>query len=69
LGQEVAMVRMGTWTTKCAQDARFNMDGRAEGSMFGVPAMDAAIQAKQKELGLTDQELDRLSIEVSFCKE
>jgi len=45
------------------------MNGKGEGSLFGVPAMDDAIKNKAKELGLTDAELDALTIEVSFCKD
>jgi len=62
-------VRMGSWSTTCASDPRFNMNGKGEGSLFGVPAMDDAIKNKAKELGLTDAELDALTIEVSFCKD
>jgi hypothetical protein len=65
----MVMVRNGSWSTTCAKDPRFNMSGTGLGSAFGCPAMDAAILAKQKELGLTDADLDALSIEVAFCKD
>jgi hypothetical protein len=62
--------KMGSWSTSCQQDPRFNMSGRASGTVTGgVPTMNEAILAKQKELGLTDAELDALTIEVSFCKD
>jgi len=62
--------KMGSWSTTCAKDPRFNMSGRDSGTVTGgVPTMDAAILAKQKELGMTDAELDALTIEVSFCKD
>ena len=61
--------RMGSWSTRCASDPRFNMSGNGVGSAFGCPAIDEAILAKQKEIGLTDVELDALTIEVSFCKD
>jgi isopentenyldiphosphate isomerase len=62
--------RMGSWQTTCASDPRFNMRGRSLGSVTGgVPDMDAAIRAKQKELGMSDTELDTLQIEISFCKD
>lgn len=32
-------------------------------------AMTEAILAKQKEIGMTDAELDALTIETSFCKD
>ena len=63
------MVRNGSWSTTCREAPRFNMSGTGPGSAFGCPAMDAAILGKQKEFGLTDAELDKLTIEVSFCKD
>lgn len=62
--------KTGSWSTTCRKDPRFNMSGHDAGTVTGgVPAMDAAILAKQKELGLSDAELDALVIEVSFCKD
>lgn len=60
---------IGSWSTTCQKDPRFNLSGTGPGSALGCPAMDAAILAKQKELGMTDAELDALTIEVSFCKD
>lgn len=61
------MLMNGSWRTTCAQDPRFNMIGT--GSAFGLQSMTSAIVAKQKELGLTDAELDKLTIDVSFTTE
>ena len=60
---------MGSWSTRCAQDPRFNMDGRGMGSLFGCLAINDAILAKQKELGLTDEQMNALTIEVEFWKD
>jgi len=59
----------GHWSTTCSEDARFNLSGRASGVFGADNAITAAILAKQKELGLTDAELDALRIETSFCKD
>jgi hypothetical protein len=59
----------GTWSTHCAQDARFNLRGRAFGLFGGQKAIDDAIRAKQTELGLSDADVDKLTIETSFYKD
>jgi hypothetical protein len=59
---------VAVWSTSCAQDPRFNMSGTA-GSLWGCDAeITKAILAKQKELGLTDAELDALTIEAGGSK-
>ena len=59
----------GGWSTKCEQDPRFNLEGRASGMCSTEEAITKAILAKQKRLRLTDAELDALTIETFFCKD
>jgi len=59
----------GTWTTRCSQDPRFNMSGTAPGMCSSESELNKAILAKQKELGLDDAAMDKLVIEISFCKD
>ena len=61
----------GSWSTRCASDPRFNMRGRGAGYVIdgGPDEISRAILAKQKELGMTDAELDALTIETFFCKD
>ena len=59
----------GSWSTTCAQDPRFNLSGEASGMMGAEKAMTDAILAKQKAIGMSDEDLDKLTIETSFCKD
>ena len=58
-----------TWTTTCREDPRFNMSGYAGGIWSAASEMDGAIRAKAKALGLTDEQLDALTIETSAYKD
>jgi hypothetical protein len=59
----------GGWSTHCSQDSRFNLSGRATGCVGASKAMDDAVLAKQRELGLSDAYMDSLTIEIGFCKD
>lgn len=59
----------GSWWTRCEQDSRFDMGGSASGMFGASDAIDEAIRAKAKQLGLSDKELDKLKIETGFCKD
>ena len=62
--------KRGTWSTRCATDPRFNLQGEGSGTVSGgCPAITEAIIAKQRELGMSDAELDALTIETFFCKD
>lgn len=45
------------------------MGGSASGMFGASDAIDEAIRAKAKQLGLSDKELDKLKIETGFCKD
>jgi hypothetical protein len=60
---------VGTWETHCGSDARFNMKGSAHGMADAERQMDKAIRAKQAELGMSDADVDALTIEISFWKD
>ena len=59
----------GTWTTLCQQDARFNMSGRAGSVRAAGIAINLAIQRKARELAVTDEYLDSLTISTGFVKD
>ena len=59
----------GSWSTRCATDPRFNLDGRAAGMFGAQKAINDAIRAKQAELKLSDEDMDKLTIETSFYKD
>lgn len=59
----------GEWATTCETDPRFNLSGRAYGMVGAHKAIDEAIRTKQAELGLTDEQMDKLKIETSFWKD
>lgn len=56
------------WSTSCAQDPRFNLSGTSSGVLSSSFAIDAAIRAKQKELGLSDEYMGGLTIEMGASK-
>lgn len=58
----------GGWETSCAQDPRFNMSGSAYGMASAEEEITKAILERQKQLGLSDAEVNALTIETSFCK-
>jgi hypothetical protein len=60
---------MTHWTVRCKEDPRFDMEGEAYGLIGSEKAMNEAIVAKAKELGISDEDLDKLTIEVSACKD
>ena len=57
------------WTVTCKQDSRFNMQGTAHGLISAEAEMDRAIRTKAKELQISDEDLDKLTIEVGAWKE
>lgn len=57
------------WEVTCKQDPRFNMQGVTYGLIGASAAMDKAIREKAKELGLSDEALDALTIEVGAWKD
>lgn len=59
----------GSWSVSCKQDPRFNLQGSAGGMAGAESAMNDAIRAKQKELGMSDADIDKLTIETSFFKD
>ena len=59
----------GSWWTRCKADSRFDMGGQATGMFGGNSAINEAIKSKAKELDMSDEELDKLEIEVGFMKD
>jgi hypothetical protein len=57
-----------TWSTRCEKDPRFNLSGSCLGVSSSVFHIDAAIRAKQKELGLSDEYMKSITIEMSVSK-
>lgn len=57
-----------SWSTKCAADPRFNMQGSASGMTDAYAQMDKAIQERAKALNIPDAVLDTMKIEVSANK-
>ena len=45
------MVAMGTWTVHSDKDPRWNASGRAYGSAFGCPDLDAWVEYCRKKFG------------------
>lgn len=57
-----------TWSTSCAQDPRFNMSGSSSGVISSSFDIEKAIRTKQVELGLSDEYMDSLTIEMGASK-
>jgi|HubBroStandDraft_2_1064218.scaffolds.fasta_scaffold25851_2 hypothetical protein len=56
------------WSTSCAQDPRFNLSGRSYGVISSGSEIDKAVRAKQAELGLSDEYMASLTIEMGAAK-
>ncbi len=52
------------WDTRCPSDPRFNLSGYAHGMFGAAAAIDGAILAKAKELGIEPPD----DIEYGGCK-
>ena len=57
-----------SWSTSCAKDPRFNLSGTSSGVVSSGSDIDRAVRARQAELGLSDEYVDSLTIEMSASK-